>query len=30
MEIEQITILLSTIFTGIASIIYAWKGRKPE
>lgn len=30
MEIEQITILLSTIFTGISTIIYAWKGKKPE
>lgn len=30
MEIDQITVLLSTIFTGIATIIYAWKGKKPE
>ena len=30
MEIDQITLLVNAVFTGVAAIIYAWKGTKPE
>ena len=29
-ELEQLRLLLMTIFGGITSIIYAWKGKQPK
>ena len=30
MEIQEITSLITAIFTGVVSVIYAWKGKEQK